>query len=111
VSLRGQAADLQTNRGSTDVAASKTRAIIDDITRQIRDGALRPGDRLPSATVLRTQYGVSITVVRNAVLWLEALGLVQGVRGVGVFVTPRTGPDCQRHEPDVTSAGSSSTCS
>ncbi len=73
----------------TDVVVSKTRAIIDDITRQIRDGVFAPGDRLPSAAELRARYGVSITVVRGAVRWLQAIGRVQGVRGVGVFVAPR----------------------
>lgn len=68
------------------MAKSKTQTIIDDITEQIRSGKLRPGDRLPSTAQLREQYGVSITVVRNAVQWLKAVGLVEGLSGVGVFV-------------------------
>ncbi len=75
------------------MVTSKTRAIIDDITRQIEDEVLKPGDRLPSAARLCEQYEVSITVVRDAVLWLKAIGLVQGVPGVGVFVAPTAGPD------------------
>ncbi len=73
------------------MVTSKTRAVIDNITRQIEDGVLKPGDRLPSAVQLCEQYEVSITVVRDAVLWLKARGLVQGVPGVGVFVVPRQG--------------------
>jgi GntR family transcriptional regulator len=73
------------------MVTSKTRAIIDDLTRQIEDGVLQPGDRLPSAVQLCEQYEVSITVVRDAVLWLKAIGLVEGVPGVGVFVAPRPG--------------------
>jgi GntR family transcriptional regulator len=65
---------------------SKTRRLIDDITQQIEDGMLKPGDQLPSAAQLRKQYEVSITVVRGAMLWLKASGLVEGVPGVGVFV-------------------------
>ncbi len=71
------------------MVTSKTQAVIDNITRQIEDGVLRPGDRLPSAVQLCEQYDVSITVVRGAVLWLKAIGLVEGVPGVGVFVADR----------------------
>ncbi|GAB1643094.1 winged helix-turn-helix domain-containing protein [Krasilnikovia sp. MM14-A1259] len=69
------------------MAKSKTQQIIDDISTQIETGRLKAGDRLPSTAELRTQYGVSITVVRNAVQWLKAKGLVEGLSGVGVFVT------------------------
>ncbi len=69
-----------------DVAKSKTQWIIDDIGGQIESGRLKPGDQLPSTAELRAQYGVSITVVRNAVQWLKAKGLVEGLSGVGVFV-------------------------
>jgi GntR family transcriptional regulator len=68
------------------VARSKTQQVIDDISAQIASGQLKPGDRLPSTAELRAQYGVSITVVRNAVQWLKAKGLVEGLSGVGVFV-------------------------
>ncbi len=68
------------------MVTSKTQAVIENITRQIEDGVLQPGDRLPSAARLCEQYEVSITVVRGAVLWLKAIGLVEGVPGVGVFV-------------------------
>ncbi|MEQ4301166.1 winged helix-turn-helix domain-containing protein [Plantactinospora sp. B6F1] len=65
---------------------SKTQKIINDITVQIESGKLAPGDRLPSTAELRAQYGVSITVVRGAVNWLKAKGLVEGHPGLGVFV-------------------------
>ncbi len=71
------------------MATSKTQRLIDDITSQIEAGQLRPGDQLPSAAELRAQYDVSITVVRSAVNWLKAVGLVEGVPGVGVFVKER----------------------
>ena len=71
------------------MAKSKTQHVIDDITAQIESGDLGPGARLPSTAQLRAEYGVSITVVRNAVQWLKAKGLVEGLSGVGVFVTER----------------------
>ncbi|GIG85734.1 hypothetical protein Pen02_06700 [Plantactinospora endophytica] len=69
------------------VPTSKTQKIINDLTEQIESGALAPGDQLPSTAALRAQYGVSVTVVRGAVSWLKAKGLVQGHPGLGVFVT------------------------
>jgi DNA-binding FadR family transcriptional regulator len=68
------------------VPTSKTQKIINDLTEQIESGELAPGDQLPSTAELRAQYGVSITVVRGAVNWLKAKGLVEGHPGLGVFV-------------------------
>ncbi|MEV1285809.1 winged helix-turn-helix domain-containing protein [Micromonospora sp. NPDC049679] len=73
------------------MATSKTQKIIDDIKGQIASGELRPGAQLPSTAELREQYGVSITVVRGAINWLKATGLIEGVPGVGVFVAERNG--------------------
>ncbi|WP_430783554.1 winged helix-turn-helix domain-containing protein [Actinoplanes sp. G11-F43] len=71
------------------MAKSKTQSVIDDITEQIASGRLKPGERLLSTAEMCAHYGVSITVVRNAVQWLKAKGLVEGLSGVGVFVTEK----------------------
>jgi GntR family transcriptional regulator len=68
------------------VVVSRTQALIDEISTQIADGRLAAGDQLPTTKQLCTQHQVSCTVVRAAVLWLKARGLVQGLPGVGVFV-------------------------
>ena len=60
--------------------------VAEDIRSQIRSGTLEPGDQLPSMTDLRQQYGVSNTVVRDALNELRRDGLVVGQRGKGVFV-------------------------
>lgn len=67
--------------------SSKTDALINDIAGKIQRGELQPGDRIPSAAQLRAEHGVSITVVRRAIDHLKTLGLVEGVPGVGVFVS------------------------
>ena len=82
---------MPADQGAYDVAKSKTQQVIDDITGQIQSGQLKPGDRLPSTAELREQYGVSITVVRNAIQWLKAKELVEGLSGVGVFVAEDAG--------------------
>ncbi|HEX8630787.1 MAG TPA: winged helix-turn-helix domain-containing protein [Catenuloplanes sp.] len=63
--------------------------IVEDITRQITTGELGPGDKLPSTSQLREQYGVSGTAIRNAMLVLRSQGLVEGHQGKGVYVAAR----------------------
>lgn len=61
--------------------------IVDGIAR---DG-LQPGDPLPGEHGLCERYGVSRTVVRQALAQLEHEGLVERVKGKGTFVSrPRT---------------------
>lgn len=54
--------------------------------KKIREGAYKPGDRIPTEGELCAEYGVSRTVVREAVASLRADGLVMPRQGVGVFV-------------------------
>ncbi len=61
--------------------------IIDHIERE----GLQPGDGLPGEHRLCEQYGISRTVVRQALAQLEHEGLVERVKGKGTFVArPRT---------------------
>lgn len=61
---------------------------------QIESGALRPGDRLPTEQQLALAFGVSRTVVREAVHQLQSKSLVLSRQGSGVFVaqTPQNLP-------------------
>lgn len=59
------------------------------IRAQITSGTWKPGDRLPSTAELCAEHGVSAIVVRNAMIALKAEGLVEGVPGVGVYVSER----------------------
>ncbi|MET8527116.1 winged helix-turn-helix domain-containing protein [Micromonospora sp. NPDC005172] len=67
----------------------KWEQLADHIRGQIESGELAPGDKLPSTVQLKTQHGVSTTVVRQAILVLQTQGWVQGVHGLGVFVADR----------------------
>jgi DNA-binding GntR family transcriptional regulator len=60
--------------------------IADDLRRQITDGALSAGDRIPSEQELMTDYGVSRIVVRMAIDVLQNEGLVTKQQGRGTFV-------------------------
>ena len=52
----------------------------------IRQGALKPGERLPSERVLAEQLQVSRSSVREAIRSLELQGLVVSKRGSGTFI-------------------------
>lgn len=56
------------------------------MTLKIRDGALRPGDKLPTESEIMQAFGVSRTVVREALSRLQAAGLVETHHGIGTFV-------------------------
>ncbi|GGP36419.1 GntR family transcriptional regulator [Saccharothrix coeruleofusca] len=65
--------------------------IADDLRRQILDGELRDGDRLPTAQEIMDDYGVSRIVVRDAINLLRSEGLVRTQQGSGSYV--------RRHKP------------
>jgi len=53
---------------------------------QIEDGALKPGDRLPTEAQLSQTHGVSRSVVREALHQVKSRGLLRSRQGSGVFV-------------------------
>jgi GntR family transcriptional repressor for pyruvate dehydrogenase complex len=54
----------------------------------IRNGSYSPGSRLPAEGEMATRFGVSRTVIREAVSRLKAEGLVEARQGSGIFVAP-----------------------
>ncbi len=77
-----------------------TETVIAGLRQRIGSGALRPGDRLPTEPALAAEFGVSRTVIREAVANLRADGLLDSRHGVGVFVqAPSTGGDLLRLPP------------
>lgn len=63
--------------------------IVDTIRQQIVEGRLRPGDKLPAESALENEFGVSRTVIREALSRLQASGLVEKYRGKGTYVLTR----------------------
>ena len=59
------------------------------LTGLIETGELAPDERLPTEASLSQHYGVSRTVVREAVSRLKSIGLLVSRQGAGVFVAPR----------------------
>lgn len=64
--------------------------IVVEIEQRILSGALEDGDRFPSEVDLADQFGVSRTVVREAMKVLRQKGLVKVQPGRGTFVTNTT---------------------
>ena len=60
--------------------------LVDDLGEKIRSQQLRPGDKLPTESAIMQAYGVSRTVVREALSKLQAGGLVETHHGIGTFV-------------------------
>ncbi|MCV0395145.1 MAG: FadR family transcriptional regulator [Rhizobiaceae bacterium] len=61
--------------------------LVEALREQIRAGRLGPGDQLPTEPRLVERFGVSRTVVREAITRLAADGLVEARQGAGVFVS------------------------
>ncbi len=60
--------------------------IVASLSGDIRDGVLKPGDKLPTESALVERFDVSRTVVREAISRLQASGLVETRHGIGTFV-------------------------
>jgi len=61
--------------------------VAEQLSAEIKQGRLAPGDKLPTEARLVAQFQVSRTVVREAVSRLKSLGLVESRQGSGVFVS------------------------
>ena len=64
------------------------KTLQDQLRRYILAAGLKPGDRLPSESVLARKTGAGRNAVREALRGLEALGLVEAQRGSGWYVRP-----------------------
>lgn len=61
------------------------QVIVDELASNIRDGQIKPGDKLPTESEIMTRFEVSRTVVREALSKLQASGLVETRHGIGTF--------------------------
>jgi DNA-binding LacI/PurR family transcriptional regulator len=65
---------------------AKYQRIAHSLREQIRNGDLRPGDRLPSFSEMHAQHGATTTTVERSYTILQQEGLVKREKGRGVFV-------------------------
>ncbi|WP_417218231.1 FadR/GntR family transcriptional regulator [Arthrobacter sp.] len=70
-----------------------TSTLVEHLRREIIEGRIAAGDKLPSESALIAAHAVSRTVVREAITRLQAEGLVHTRRGSGSFaLTPPPDP-------------------
>lgn len=59
--------------------------LVESLGDRIRDGRIATGDKLPTEAAIMEEFGVSRTVVREALSKLQAAGLVETRHGIGTF--------------------------
>jgi GntR family transcriptional regulator, transcriptional repressor for pyruvate dehydrogenase complex len=79
-------ANAPTHKRRAKTRPSLSEQIAEKLRSRLESGALQPGDRLPTEQALGETYGVSRTVVREAIATLRADGLVVARQGSGMFV-------------------------
>lgn len=74
---------------------SRTLELVDELGQRIRAGQLPVGQKLPPEAAVMAEFGVSRTVVREAISRLQAAGWITTKHGVGSFVcSPGESPFC-----------------
>jgi DNA-binding LacI/PurR family transcriptional regulator len=61
--------------------------IVNQIRRQIHEGELKPGERLPSYSEIKAEYGIHSNTMEKVLAKLEQEGLIERRRGSGSFVS------------------------
>lgn len=77
------------------------RGIVDAIRADIASGTYPPGARLPAERDLTERFGVSRPTIREAMIALEMLGLVEARKGSGVFVLESNAAASTESELDI----------
>jgi DNA-binding FadR family transcriptional regulator len=79
--------------------------VASSISREIAQGRLKPGDRLPTEQSLATTFGVSRNVVREAIARLRSEGRVWSQQGRGAFVADSENPTVLTIDHDALQKG------
>jgi GntR family transcriptional repressor for pyruvate dehydrogenase complex len=74
-------------------------ALVQGFDERIRSRKLKPGDKLPTEAQIVREWGVSRTVVREALSKLQAAGRVETRHGVGTFVLEPQAASAFRIDP------------
>lgn len=82
-------------------AGSLTDRVCEALTQLISGEDFQPGSRLPSEMKMASRFGVSRTVIREAISRLKSEGLVESRQGSGVFVREENMDAPFRIDPNV----------
>ena len=61
--------------------------IADNLCRQVLDGTLKPGDRVPSVRDLAAEFEVNRNTVMRTYSTLEEAGIFDNKRGIGFYIS------------------------
>lgn len=67
------------------------RQVIDQVTRLVASGVLKPGDELPSVRQVASEYEVNPMTISKAYSILEATDVLERLRGKGMIVAHNSG--------------------
>ena len=70
----------------TNKHRSKSEMVYEKLLERIQSNELKPGDKLPSESVLMQEYEVSRVTLRESMKRLKAMGLVDIIQGDGTYV-------------------------
>jgi DNA-binding FadR family transcriptional regulator len=79
--------------------------VASSISREIAQGRLKSGDRLPTEQSLATTFGVSRNVVREAIAKLRSEGRVWSQQGRGAFIADAANPTVLSIDHDALQRG------
>jgi GntR family transcriptional regulator, transcriptional repressor for pyruvate dehydrogenase complex len=74
-----------------------TEEVVSQVREMIREGKLRPGDRLPPERELSRQLGISRASLRTGLRFLSAIGVLTSRHGSGTYIA--AGPPALDSEP------------
>ena len=81
----------------------RAEVLVERLSQYIREGVLKPGEKLPPEIEIASSEGFSRSVVREAILRLQAAGLVETRRSVGTFIIDMPPPQALRLGPESVS--------
>lgn len=76
--------------------------IAKDVLEQIKTGLIAVGDRIPPERKLADELGVSRTVIREAMVYLELMGVAEIRKGSGVYIINQDPIHLPNELPDIT---------
>ncbi len=81
---------------SLRIGARLSEQLANALVLGIKEGHLKPGQRLPTEAALVERFGVSRTVVREALSRLKTLGLLESRQGSGAYILEPGQHDSER---------------
>lgn len=78
--------------------------VAEQLTRLVRDGTIKPGERFPAERELAERLGVSRPTIREAMIAMELAGIIEIRTGSGIYVT-KTKPALEINELEAGDRG------